>query len=312
MPQNDDTQTTETWPLDRATRLNRLAEIGRDHGSFKRLSAHHSALFVEESETLVVSFDSMVRLQEPKPERLPLGFAMVESAEVSLLSILSTEDSWFRDPALYQHFDDLVDDGFFDGFERILFVGLGPRCGYGAATYSVAAPGAQVLVTNPVASLSRDAAPFERRFKSAWRQDFSSRYGYAPFMTDAAAAVTLIYDPMEAMGASQAALFDGPNVTRLKLRYGGADIGGLLQEHGGLWRLASEALTDGITPATLSKVARMARRNSPSYVERLSSAADQSGHPKLALAAARYGKDLAGDGRFNEMIGLLADRDEQA
>lgn len=294
--------------LDKATRLNRLAEIGKNHGYYKKLSKDYSALFVEESDTLVVSFDTTDRLHRPHSDGLPLGFAMVEDREVSLLSILGTREGWFRDPALYAFFDDLVDDGFFDHYDRIVFLGLGPMCGYAALAYSVVAPGAQVIATNPVATLDRSAAPFERRFKTAWRRDFTTRYGYAPLMVEAAQAVTLLYDPTDVMAAAHSALFQAPNVARYKLRHGSGDIGAMLMASGGLWRLVDQAINGRVTSDMVARVARKARRNHAAYIMQLTGAADQSGHPKLALAAARYGKSLVRDGRFDEVIALLGQR----
>ena len=41
--------------------------------------------------------------------------------------------------AVYGFFDQILDDGFFDEFDTIIFYGAGP-CGYAATAYSVAAP----------------------------------------------------------------------------------------------------------------------------------------------------------------------------
>ena len=218
--------------LNTATKLNRLAEIGRQHGFFRQLTSRHSVLHVEEGSTLIVSFDTLERVVNHAPENLPSGFSLVSAAECSLLSVLGSRQSWFRDPALYAYFDELTDSGFFDQFDRVLFFGVGPMCGYGAMAYSVAAPGSHVLAISPVATLSRDAAPFERRYRDAWSLDFTSRYGYAPLMIEAAAQATVIYDPTDTMSAAHAALFDAPNTTRHKLRHGGMAIGAMLQATG--------------------------------------------------------------------------------
>ena len=294
--------------LDRANKLNHLANIGRDHGFYKRLSRSHSVLHVEEGSTLIVSFDALDRVIGHDAEGLPLGFSLVEAADCSLLSILGARQSWFRDPALYAFFDELSDTGFFDQFDQILFLGVGPMCGYGAMTYSVAAPGAHVLAISPAATLDRDAAPFERRYRDAWPLDFTSRYGYAPLMVEAASQVTVIYDPMDTMSAAHAALFDGANTTRLKLRHGGMAIGAMLQAAGGLMKLALHAAHAPITSEVFARYARSARRRFPPYIARLMSTADQMGHDRLALKAATFGLDLSGDARFAQAIELLRER----
>ena len=44
------------------------------------------------------------------------------------------------------------------------------------------------------------------------RADFSSRYGYAPDMLDAAEQAYVIYDPCERLDAAHAAMFTRSNV----------------------------------------------------------------------------------------------------
>ncbi|MEM1273802.1 MAG: phosphoadenosine phosphosulfate reductase [Pseudomonadota bacterium] len=308
MTNHDKNTAAQISRLDKATRLNRLAEIGRTHGYFRRISAQHSALFVEEGDTLLVSFDAIDRVINHGAGGLPMGFHAVKEDQVSLLSILAKRQSWFRDGALFDYVDALVDDGFFDQFEQVLFLGIGPMCGYGALSFSVAAPSARVLAISPAATLDRDAAPFERRYRGAWRLNFTDRYGYAPDMVEAAAQATIIYDPSDPMSASHAALFDGANTTRLKLRFGGMSIGAMLEASGGLWTLLERAWTGPITPAAFARVARPARRSFPPYLGRLISQADQTGHPRLARAAAEYGQKLGDDPRFKQAAGMLRSR----
>jgi hypothetical protein len=184
-------------------------------------------------------------------------------------------------------------------------------CGYAALAYCVVAPGAQVLAISPVATLDRDAAPFERRFRNSWSLDFKSRYAYAPLMAEAAAEATVIYDPTDTMSAAHAALFDGQNCTRLKLRHGGMAIGAMLQASGALDKLMLHAAHAPITPDVFARYARTARRRFLPYVGRLMGAADQLGHPRLALAAAEYGAALSDDDHFADALHLLRQRDAQ-
>lgn len=294
--------------LDQATRLNRLSQIGRDHGFFRRVGQTHSALYVEEGDTLLVSFDAAERVLQKSPDGMPTGFAAVERWEWSQLSIMGARQSWFRDPDLYAFFDDLIDEGFFDRFDRVVFVGVGPMCGYGAAAYSIAAPGAQVLAINPVATLDRDAAPFEQRFRPAWRKNFTDRYGYAPFMVDGAEGMSLIYDPTDPMSAAHAALFQSPNVSRLKLRHGGMSIGAILSVDNALLKLIGLAADGPVSTEDFARISRSARRNFLPYIGGLMTRADQLGHSGLALMAAEHGARLTLDGRFDKAIDLLRQR----
>lgn len=291
--------------LDKAARLSRLAEIGRSHGFFRRMSQSHSALFVEEGTTLLVTFDTAERVVTRSSDGLPLGFPAIEDMDCSLLSIMGARQSWFRGRELAEFFDELVDEGFFDRFDRVLFMGIGPMCGYGAIAYSVAAPFSRVLAISPAATLDRDAAPFERRYRNAWRQDFTNRFGYAPEMAEAAEHLTLIYDPTDAMSASHAAMFDGSNTTRLKLRHGGMGIGAMLESGDVLWKLAKAAAAGPVTARQFARFARPARRKFPPYLAKLVAEADQNGHPKLALIAAEHGQRLGRTNRFDDAVSLL-------
>ena len=111
----------------------RIGEIGKMHGFFERLGRDHFALYVQEGNTLLVSFDEIDRVIEKGDDALPVGFEAVKKREWSMLSILSDGRTWFRDQGLYRFFDKLSDEGFFDSFDQVIFLGAGPMCGHAAA-----------------------------------------------------------------------------------------------------------------------------------------------------------------------------------
>ena len=43
----------------------------------------------------------------------------------SHLCMVSRGDTWFRDRRVYGFFDRLIDDGFFEDFEQVIFYGAG-------------------------------------------------------------------------------------------------------------------------------------------------------------------------------------------
>jgi hypothetical protein len=59
----------------------------------------------------------------------------------------------------------------------------------------VAAPGARVLAFRPLATLDPAVAGWDDRFPQARRRDWTSRYGFAPAMLDAAAGAAILHDP---------------------------------------------------------------------------------------------------------------------
>ncbi|MEN8894050.1 phosphoadenosine phosphosulfate reductase [Planktotalea arctica] len=203
--------------------LSALEDIADEAGYFQPLSARHNAAFIDAGKTLLVTFETLQSVQSTSSEAHPVGFEMVREEGWSLLSFFCEGQTWFRDPAVYRYFDRLIDDGFFEDFEQVIFYGAG-SCGYAACAYSVAAPGAQVLALSPQATLDPRVSEWDERFRRMRRISFTDRYGYAPDMLDAAERATVIYDPRVEMDAMHAALFTRSNVDKLRMPYFGAAL----------------------------------------------------------------------------------------
>ncbi|MBO6603248.1 MAG: phosphoadenosine phosphosulfate reductase [Roseicyclus sp.] len=285
--------------------LAHLTEIGRAHGFFERIGKRHSALFVEEGPTLLVTFDEAARVYGQTEDGLPIGFDAVQRHEWSLLNIMASGQSWFRDADLYAFFDKLVDEGFFDSFDRVVFLGAGPMCGYAACAYAVTSPGARVLALGPAATLDREDAPFEMRFRGARRLNFTDRYGYAPYMVDGTAQTTIVYDPYDPPSAAHAALFRAPNTTRLPMRWCGASLLPLLARNGALDRLLQEAARGRMTVHGFARITRTARRSDPAYLKRLMARALDKGRPALARKVAAHGAEVTGHPEFAAALQTL-------
>jgi hypothetical protein len=200
--------------------LGDLEEIADDVGYFQPLSAKHNAAFVDAGKTLLVTFETLQSVQTMNGDAHPVGFEMVREEGWSLLSFFSDGNTWFRDPAVYRYFDRLIDDGFFEDFDQVIFYGAG-SCGYAACAFSVAAPGAHVLALSPQATLDPRVTEWDDRFRRLRRISFTDRYGYAPDMLDAAQRATIIYDPRVELDAMHVALFTRPNVDKLRMAYFG-------------------------------------------------------------------------------------------
>lgn len=203
--------------------LSALEDIADEAGYFQPLSAKHNAAFFDAGKTLLVTFESLQSIQSMNGESHPVGFEMVREEGWSLLSFFCDGQTWFRDQAIYRYFDRLVDDGFFEDFDEVIFYGAG-SCGYAACAYSVAAPGARVLALSPQATLDPRVTEWDDRFRRMRRLSFTDRYGYAPDMLDAAEHATIIYDPRVEMDAMHAALFTRSNVDKLRMPYFGASL----------------------------------------------------------------------------------------
>ena len=199
-----------------------LEDLAFESGYFEPLGENHSAAFFDEGKTLLVSFENIDTVLS-RPDARPMAYHLIADHGWSALTIMSDGDSWFRSPRIYAYFDRLVDDGFFEDFDNVVFYGEG-ACGYAAAAYSVAAPGAKVVALRPQATLDPRVANWDKRYKHMRRTDFTSRYGYAPDMIDAADTAYIFFDPEIPQDAMHAALFTKPNVIKLRMRHLGYNM----------------------------------------------------------------------------------------
>lgn len=265
--------------------LTQLSEITQNSGEFEALGARHFATRITAGSTLLVSFETIQGIQLHSDIGQPLGWEMVKAHGWSHLCLISDGDTWFRDPAVYALFDRLTDDGWFEEFDRVIFYGAGP-CGYAAAAYSVAAPGAFVLAVQPQATLDPRVTEWDSRFTHMRRTSFTDRYGYAPDMLDAAHRGFVLYDPAEDLDAMHAALFTRPNVTKLRLRHMGDALQGDLIEMEILEDLLLAIEADSLSRLEFARMVR-ARRDHPAYLRNLLGHLDAEHRPYLAMLLCR-------------------------
>ncbi|MGR3456202.1 phosphoadenosine phosphosulfate reductase [Pseudooceanicola sp.] len=262
--------------------LRTFVEIAEEHGYFQPLGKRHFAALVERGSTLLVTFETLPVM---RTEGEPIGWQMVRDHGWSHLCLASEGDTWFRDPKVFGFFDRLVDDGFLEDFERVIFYGAGP-CGYAAAAFSVTAPGATVVTVAPQATLDPEVTLWDDRFPQMRRTDFADRYGFAPDMIEAAEQAFVIFDPVIVQDAAHAALFRRPNVTYLPMRRMGPAIEADLKAMHLLPRLLDLAGTGRLTRSAFARLART-RRSHPAYLRRLLAAVEGSERPALARALCR-------------------------
>lgn len=277
--------TTPLSGLTKAEWLTRLADAAEDAGHFAPLGRRHLAAFVENGNTLLVSFETLQGIRSLTEDARPIGWQAAAEFGWSTLCLVSDGDTWFRNPRVYGYVDQLIDDGFFEEFERVLFYGAGP-CGYAAAAFSVASPGARVLAIQPQATLDPRVTEWDERFTDMRRTSFTDRYGYAPDMLDAAQAAHVIYDPEVELDAMHTALFTRPNVSKHRLRYMGGAIQGELIEMEVLLPLLDAAATDTLDTLSFARTMR-ARRDHPPYLRGILAAVDRQNRPWLATMLCR-------------------------
>jgi hypothetical protein len=243
-----------------------LEDVSEDLGYFERMEKHASA-FIDAGPKLLVTFEIAETIQSRSKEAEPFGFHFVREEGWSHLGIYAQADSWFREKRVYGYFDRLIDDGFFEDFEDVLFYGAN-SCGYAAAAYSVAAPGCRVLALRPQATLDPGIAGFDQRYRDQRIKDFSSRYGYAPDMIDAAQRAYIAFDPNQMMDSVHAALFTKPNMTPLRCHGLGARLARALDGIEILDVMVIDAMEGTLTPQSFGNMLR-ARRTYAPYLRNL-------------------------------------------
>lgn len=299
----DQTPTFETSlaDLSKTDWLDAVASVTEEDGFFQTLGPRHFAAFAEDGTTLLVTFETLQGIHALSDLAQPLGWEMLKTQQWSHLCLGSDGDTWFRDPAVYAFFDRLVDDGFFDEFENVIFYGAGP-CAYAAAAYSVASPGARVLAIQPQATLDARLTEWDPRFTPLRARDFTTRYGYAPDMLDAAHAAHILYDPREQLDAMHASLFTRPNVSKHRMRFMGDALQTDLLEMNQWVPLLLAVAEDRLDTHTFAQIFR-ARRDYRTYLRCLLGALEAEDRDPLAamvcrnvssrMRAPKFGKRLA-------------------
>jgi len=262
-----------------------MEEIGDEAGYLENLGEKHSAFFSDMGPVLLVSFETLSGVRGAGGGQMPLGYQIAAPRGWSSLSIVAQDNTWFRDPAVYGFFDRLIDDAFFEDFDRVVFYGAGMG-GYAAAAYSVAAPGCTVLALAPQSTLDTDHAEWDRRFMTARRLDFSSRFGFAPDMTEGSERVFLLYDPIQQVDAVHAAMFRGPHITKLRARHIGRDPQADLARVDALRPLIDAACLGTLDAASFYQLWR-ARRGHAQYLGRLAGRVQSQNKPKRLVQVLR-------------------------
>ena len=281
----------------------RIADLGELEGYFETLGTSHGALFADRGPVLLVSFETRATIRARSDEQLPLGFSLAESLGHSSLTLIAHEEDWFRDRAVYAYFDRLVDEAFFEDFDRVVFYGAG-SCGYAAAAFSVAAPGATVVMLAPQATLDPALTGWDDRFRHRRRLCFTDRYGYAPDMLDAVGQGFAVFDPAQPLDAMHAALMARPQVQLLACRHLGAGVETALSEMDVLEPLLTQACAGTLDVAGFWRLYR-ARRNMPRYLRGLAQRLDAAGRPWLEALVCRNVVTRLGGPRFRNRLAAL-------
>ncbi|MDP2580276.1 phosphoadenosine phosphosulfate reductase [Shimia thalassica] len=270
----DQAVTREAW-------RENLAEIGAAEGFYEEIGHEHTALFVERGKTLIVTFENLDHIYDRGDDKMPWGYGFVQSRGWSMLGLMAHGWSWYRDEDVFDFFDRLRDDGFFEKFDKVVFYGASMG-GYAATVFSAAAPGSTVVAISPQATLDREVAPWETRYHKAWKRDYNSRYGYGPDMVQKAADVHLFYDPRASLDAMHAALFRGANIHKYRCRFMGHRIASLWLQLG-ILKPVIEGSVAGTLSTTQFYTLLRGRRENQRFQKEMLQRLQRENRPKLLI-----------------------------
>lgn len=283
--------------------LRGFADILADTGMIETLGSRHWAVFSERGPILLISFEGLDDIRSDHPTQLPFGYRLAHSNGWSHLCIIADGPTWWRDTAVFDYFDRLIDAEFLERFERVTFFGASDG-GYAAAAFSVAAPGAQVLALQPVATLNPQQAGWDRRFVEHRRLDFTRRYGYAPDMIEGAGQVFVVFDPTQTDDAMHAALFQGRQVTHLMCHHLGERTDFGLSSMALLTPLVEAVCEGRLSRAGFAGLWRARRRHRP-YLSDLIAINIRYGRLDRAIRVCRFAAITLQDLRFRRRLDEL-------
>jgi|GEM_PF-2807345 len=181
----------------------------------------------------------------------------------SCLFIKPTRANWYRCEALFDYFDSIKAEGFFDQFKKVVFAG-GSMGGYGALAFSSLVSGSTVIALNPQVSLFQDLAPWEERFPVGRSQNWTGRYSDASKEIVQASRVLVVLDPFCKPDKLHSSLLRSPNVEFLHIPFCGHGIPVSMQKMGILKEFMKSAIEGDLTKSQFTELARK-RRNIGKY-----------------------------------------------
>ena len=231
-----------------------------------RLDDRHLSILRVRKPRMLLTFD---RLPEAAGDGWSggLGAETAERLGWTHLQILSDGETWFRSEAVRSFIEELAQDELFDRFDNVVFSGAFDGA-HAAAAFSVAAPGARLLLFRPVATAQPLLTGWDHRLRHLRRTDFATHYGNAPALAEAANEMVLVYDPEEPLDHMHAALMHGPNALHLPARHLGADVREALAAMGALEPLMAAMMTGSLDREVFGELFR-ARRDHLPYLRTL-------------------------------------------
>jgi len=260
-----------------------LSPGGSGEGFFEK-GGKHSLMFVRRPvNRLLVTFDNLANVNDSSAERVPWAYKFARDQRVSHLGIMAHVADWYRDAGLIARMQRLADEGFFEGYDRVVFAGTSMGA-YASIAFGSLVPGAHVVAFNPQSTLETDLVPWETRYWSGRRQDWSLPLGDAAKLTSGLGKVHIFYDPFFDLDLKHFNRFSGDNVLGYKCWFSNHKSAVFMRRISGLKPVMHKALMEDLTPTDFYSIYR-ARRSLRWYRGGLAKYFEDRNRPAMAERA---------------------------
>ena len=271
-PARDDPQPDPRW-------LDELRPGGSGEG-FLEKRLRHSLMFVRRPvNRLLVTFDNLSNVGDSSVGREPWAFKYARDENISHLGIMAHVSDWYRDADLIDRMKKLKKEGFFDGYDRVVFAGVSMG-GYAAIAYGSLVPGAHVISVNPQSTLDPGLVPWETRYENGRRQDWTLPLADAARLTRNLGRVNIFYDPYHALDQQHVNRFKGANIRIFKCWFSNHKTAVFLRKIDALKTVMGRCIFDELTDLEFYRLYR-ARRYLPWYRGSLSAYFRELGRVEL-------------------------------
>ncbi len=269
----DDSPETPRW-------LDDLRPGAEGEGFFEK-NLRHSLMFIKRpSDRLLVTFDNLSNVNDDSVMREPWAYKFASDGGYSHLGVMAHVSDWYRDGDLIRRFQGLVAQGFFEGYERVVFAGVSMG-GYASLAFSSLVPGAHVVAINPQTTLDPDLVPWETRYENGQRQDWTLPLADGAALTAGAGRVNVFYDPYFELDQKHVDRFHGDNVRIFKCWFSNHKTAVFLRKIGALKAVMTHCILDELSQPDFYRLYRE-RRYLPWYRGALSNHFREKGREALA------------------------------
>lgn len=232
---------------------------GGEGEGFMERHLRHSLMFVKRPvRRLLVTFDNLSNVNDRSPLREPWGFKFAQDVNVSHLGVMAHVADWYRDADLIARFEKLRDEGFFDGYDRVVFAGVSMG-GFAAIAFGSLVPGAHVVSVNPQSTLDTGLVPWETRYEGGRRQDWTLPLSDAAALTKDLGRVSIFYDPYHGLDKQHVARFSGDNITVFHCRHSDHKTAVFMRKIGALKPVMTDALFGDLDEVAFYRLYRARR-----------------------------------------------------